>query len=210
MTTSDERELDSWIAEHVMGYRWMWFSQLDDPECGKRCIAPTFFRECVKEVPRHPGVEFPLASNGIWDKRLPHYTTDPAAAFEVLKKCMEHYGDRGGTLRLHFNGQSGFGISDDANRYFVFEAPLETAICHFARGLFSKSLHQIQNPSTRNAGRGVDFMNATTREYLKSFIEQVVLLAAGAAETVGTERVRKVVESASQLQDQLDKDETII
>lgn len=127
--TGEQRELDAWIAEHVMGYRWYLLTEKSGQYCALH--QPSHWQERLGAVP----VDHPRKD----DKRevdVPCYTTDPAAAMEVLRRCLKHYGKRGGSIRIHFNGQSGFGLSDNDNRHFTFAAPIELAICQFARRLF--------------------------------------------------------------------------
>lgn len=114
------RELDAWIAEHVMGWHWLVNSS-----------KTRFIREFDGD--RAAGSE-PLWIH--WDETLPRPTTDPAAAMLVLEKCMTYsanqfiYWQRGGNHIVsmqHWNGDSS--IESDT---------LPIAICLFAKALFSK------------------------------------------------------------------------
>jgi hypothetical protein len=63
------RELDAWIAEHVMGFEY----------------------PCIFEPTGGTGEICALCNHHAhFDRHLfPHYSTDPASAFQVLEKCLE-------------------------------------------------------------------------------------------------------------------------
>lgn len=103
MTPTELRELDAWIAEHVLGYTY------------------SNHNLCCKKTGR-----FIQAG-------LPYYSSDPAAAMEVLKKCIAVIED------VHF------GWHLERRCYFVwgdgekeFAETLELSICLFAKKLFTK------------------------------------------------------------------------
>src|SRR5688572_23406410 len=71
------RALDAWIAEHVMGF------VRTDIKChpsDNRTIGGVLFSP--------PGCNHDCGQSSY----VKHYTTDPAAAMEVLRKCIDHVG----------------------------------------------------------------------------------------------------------------------
>lgn len=148
MKTSDERELDE-LNDAVVAsvYRARFEpSKLDSRYTCAVCSkdAPSAIRGkaykwdeesiCIGSFDRseHP------------ERRISHYfknpTTDPAAAFEVLKACAERLPMN---IEISHNGPYWF-ISrpDEDSGVAVMESTLELAIAKFSRKLFSKSLHQ--------------------------------------------------------------------
>jgi len=122
MTTTELRELDAWIAENVMGltqdYAILKYGHYYRPEargytrdineawrCNKQIADDESKAEGCKAVP------IPFKS----------YTTDPAAAMDVLKKCIEK--DAYTTGSMIRGASEGFG-------------KLELQICLFAKQLF--------------------------------------------------------------------------
>ena len=103
MSVTEQRELDAWIAERVMG--WI----------------PTF-KDCGK-------------SPSGCETLFPHYTTDPAAAMEVLKKCAEKCSLAG----MEFVIVRGFDwrvCAEPQRGISTFAETLELAICKFAKKLW--------------------------------------------------------------------------
>ena len=76
------RELDALVAERVMDWRWL-VSQVS----GRRALFP----------PDHAPEWFGRVADGSepltdqWDTRLPHYSTDIAAAWQVVEKMRERW-----------------------------------------------------------------------------------------------------------------------
>jgi len=120
MTTKQLRELDTWIAEHVMG----WYRADGKPS--------HWFPDGYKNEWHNP--------KGGMDT-LPCFTTDPAAAMTVLEKCNDKLKELG-----HFPGAIDlwkpfelWKIQSHANSDIHAEAEtLPLAICLFAKQLFSK------------------------------------------------------------------------
>jgi len=119
MTDIELRELDAWIGVNVFG---------------KKAIHAHSAKPTEGTEDDYFVIEWINASCS-----LPHYTTDPAAAMQVLEKC---FGRMGGTL---------IGIARLGSNYCVCvpayaqdfgdvtSAPtLPLAICLFAKQLFSK------------------------------------------------------------------------
>jgi hypothetical protein len=149
------RELDAWIAEHVMGWKWMRF---DAPAAavnsGKKrdkwCqLVPPF--EKWYQQPQLNGVICNCAIEGMpdWtDLSVFKPSTDPAAAMQVLEKCAEN-GVLNGEFKLPVSifrrGDLQWVVSENTEdeeesidrTYIVVEAPtLPLAICLFAKELF--------------------------------------------------------------------------
>lgn len=122
MTDKEMRELDAWIAEHVMGWR------LSTRGGSWRSTDPGWI-DSENELQR------------IQENWKP--STDPAAALEVLKKCadksdmpieIDRKRDNGGPWRVE-TGVLSQGLVAIAPRD---QNTLELAICLFAKKLFSK------------------------------------------------------------------------
>ena len=121
LTIEQMRELDAWIAEHVMG--WSRSPHvLQDGQIG-------FYQFS------HGGIEVRVASG----ERLFSFspTTDPAAAMLVLEKCYE----RVGLIDMSRVKVAPFNFCIGATYSTGLEAEAETlplTICLFAKQLFSK------------------------------------------------------------------------
>lgn len=123
------RELDVWIAEHVMGFKST--KTPDDAFDSNERLSfsgSASRRFMVSTTYQYNG-------KGKWWHQWHYYepTTDPAAALEVLKKCYQ-------TLSICScktpNGFK-FWFPSEYNSAIESEA-LELAICLFAKKLFSK------------------------------------------------------------------------
>lgn len=130
MKDTDTRELDAWIAEHVMGFEE---------------------RPCYRGSARIEGMTFYVANGrsvtgeaSKGNHQFPKYTTDPAAAMEVLKKCAEECDmpieiDR---KRDKKTGNWRIESGTMAQGLLAIAPPecntLELAICLFAKKLFTK------------------------------------------------------------------------
>ena len=127
MTKTELRELDADIAEHVMG--WRCESCLDG---FKRKWSVADWNRIRAMNPKWPKNEPDLKCD-----HAAHYTTDPAAAFEVLKKCAEKTSFpicfRKSPYGYKFWLPNGFAISLNA-------PTAELAACLFAKKLFTSDL----------------------------------------------------------------------
>lgn len=127
MNTANEnetRELDAWIAEHVMGWTW---EDYDDNN-GKYLLSTDGFNYGVQHWNNHP----PTYMNF-----LPRYTSNPGAAMGVLEKCiaksMPCFQDSGGgNIRIFAHD----GL--DGEEFSVEAKTLPLAICLFAKELFTQ------------------------------------------------------------------------
>jgi Phage ABA sandwich domain len=129
MTPTEQRELDAWIAEHVMGYRW------------------TKIERRGKTNHLFPSEQFrfePAVDNFNDNGGAPSFTTDPAAAMEVLKRCADKVTAEFGSLDIDGQGNSWL-ISAQMRGEFAADVEheteaktLELAICLFAKKLFTK------------------------------------------------------------------------
>lgn len=86
MTGKELRELDAFIAEHVMGYEW-WLFHGKPPSKDKWCTL-------CKPGTWQPGqgglhVDYPHKDDEKDFGCVPRYTTDPAEAFLVLDLCQQ-------------------------------------------------------------------------------------------------------------------------
>lgn len=126
MNDKEMRELDAWIAEHVMG---------------QQC------KTCVNGMHRKYGPEkyaemrawflergsfkkhWPLEEPDILCDHFKKYSTDNAAAMELINRCLDET-----DLRIH-KTENGYGIIAQRD---VFESTLPLAIALFAKQLFSK------------------------------------------------------------------------
>lgn len=108
MTKQEHNELDAWIAEHVFDLKF-------DP-ASENWFDPVHPRRNPKAF------------------ELPKFTTDPAVAMEVLKKCALKSGR---CLEILFDSDDKWVVSHDAKIVSGVAETLELAICLFARQLFS-------------------------------------------------------------------------
>ena len=124
MTDKELRELDAWIAEHVMG----WIT-----ECHEDRVL--FFPPDLDTEKKRRKWSYGISIN--------RYTTDPAAAMMVLEKCIMYLSDKFGSVDLDHHGKfeiaammRGEYAADTENDVDAETLPL--AICLFAKKLFSK------------------------------------------------------------------------
>ena len=110
---SELRELDAWIAEHVMGKNPI---HRDDKPPTKGTEDDYFVVEYLA-----------------FSRSCPLYTTDPDAAMQVLEKC-QHLTD----VVVYKTVQDKHGVRDDISDFAVDAETLPLAICKFAKKLFSK------------------------------------------------------------------------
>ena len=142
MTTQELRELDAWIAEHVMGFKWGHFGFIKNG-------LPDFEREPIYLLPPsrfdvHSGNANPFPRDRVddWktrgsDSLIPKYTTDPAAAMSVLEKCAEK-SDGAVEVVKAIKGKWGLCDGSTTKRGFQWADTLPIAICLFARELFKE------------------------------------------------------------------------
>lgn len=136
MNTLELRELDAWIAEHVMKFKEtqepddytadsmsQWYKHTAYGQYEWRVIVSTPY-----ECKHHPeGKPFQHS----WKNFKP--AADPAAAMEVLKKCLDEK-----TIFIS-HGTTGFWIADcDKKSCYQTGQTLELTICQFAKKLFTK------------------------------------------------------------------------
>jgi hypothetical protein len=107
MTTDELRKLDQWIGVNVFGKIAI---HRDEPNPANGAEGGFFV------------IEYIHISN-----TLPHYTTDPAAAFEVLKKCAGK-----GQVYISTDCIEGWAVADESKSTLATAATLELAIARFA------------------------------------------------------------------------------
>lgn len=127
MTEKELRELDAWIAEHVMG--------LTRAESPLHIVGGTFaVHQSEGKVYIHVG------RNNI----APFCpTTDPAASMQVMEKCAEELYEKGANLELgksydDENQKTEWFVAHDRTILSHYAATLPLAICLFAKQLFTK------------------------------------------------------------------------
>lgn len=85
MNENEMLQLNAWIAEHVLGWKWYRYLPEDNHAySGCRTLANRQHKHLVKAN----GGE-PLAEDAFYN--IPKPTTDPAAAFAVLEKCCQRW-----------------------------------------------------------------------------------------------------------------------
>jgi len=151
MSDKELRELDAWIAEHVMDVkrfvgvkkRGYWYRPNAHGYTDRQAEAWWLTRDEAKKHEYLRGDE-PVT---ICEFSTPLYTTDPAAAMQVLEKCVaelelkrafpaiEKYSDLDG-----FQGWKVTALFSNGNQQTFSEVAetLPLAICLFAKQLFSK------------------------------------------------------------------------
>jgi hypothetical protein len=147
MTTTEQRVLDAWIAEHVMGWTWWRFRVLRKSGHGydrwQQLIPP---HETWHRNPKWGGIPQPQGEGRYLENRTDlsifKPTTDPAAAMMVLEKCLSVVGT---TVHLERRTrQQGFKKDEFciwfAGKYgeAIKAETLPLAIVLFAKKLFSK------------------------------------------------------------------------
>jgi len=125
LTDKELRELDAWIAEHVFGWHRQSF---ENGYLRQNLLVENKFRaDKYRRHGWHNDVE-------VLDT-FPKFSTDPAAAMQVLEKCIEK--EPNGIVCGNLKGQwcattHGWGGA------FCEAETLPLAICLFAKQLFSK------------------------------------------------------------------------
>lgn len=138
-TETQLRDLDAWVAEHVMGCNLDWHrgGLRDEPHCACGYTKDDKPSGIVMPYPHaeYRGDGRHLGTFGPDPTRLMHYSTDPAAAFQVLEKCAEKLMQETG-LAI-YKTTTGYAICcDDTGDITAQTLPL--TICLFAQQLFGK------------------------------------------------------------------------
>jgi Phage ABA sandwich domain len=137
------REFNAWIAENVMGLppeyvvmkRGLFYRPDDKGYTHKMSEAGRYTLEQAKE--REYPHDDPVTYKP-WE--CSNYTTDPAAAMQVLKKCVEMRGE----VKIFKAGDGEWvcrkpiGSGYNSTLHIATATTLELAICRFARKLFEK------------------------------------------------------------------------
>jgi Phage ABA sandwich domain len=119
MTTQEMRELDVWIAEHVMEWR--------EVNCLRDFCSGSFLRNADCDC-----LAFECQT-GTWKP-----TTDPAAAMAVLEKCAEKLRGMDISIRRRTVIGTGWLITWSGDYHNASEETLPQTICAFARELFKE------------------------------------------------------------------------
>lgn len=121
------RESEAWLAEHLFGWTDIELYRPppeEEDRDGRRFHPPAFFR---------------AMRDGFW-REVPHYSTDPAAALEVLEKCAEKIKARDAVAICQLDGTEGWRVTN-ANmidsKISAEALALPLAIAKFAKQLFS-------------------------------------------------------------------------
>lgn len=140
MTTTEQHELDAWIPKHAKGY------PNDHIELNVLCLRILGWKNIRPASKFGPVMEGIFVGGAIYFN-CPFIHRDPAAAMDVLKKCVDKLEDMGGFLAIEkYSEMDGFqGISvralfsrSNQNTFSEVAKTLELAIALFARKLFSK------------------------------------------------------------------------
>jgi len=119
MSDTEQKELNAWIAEHVMGW--------SKEKLGQLSCAGTFANQ---------GGEVYIHDKGSY-VRLFHPTTDPAAAMQVLERCVDV-----ATATIRKQSDGSFCVwwtdSETMEENYIIGKTLPLAICLFAKKLFEK------------------------------------------------------------------------
>lgn len=148
MSEPELRELDAWIAEHVMGWQW-WRFKLPKKATAKNAgkgfdewcqlIPPN---ETWPSQPRWRGIlckcEIADMPNGT-DLGFFNPTTSNAPAMQVLEKCAEHLAG-GVYIRKGKRGDWSVCKYEDIEPRWATAPTLPLAIAQFARQIFKKPL----------------------------------------------------------------------
>lgn len=124
MNANELRELDVWIAVNLFGIG-----------AAKRSLGSNYWT--LKTVNGEDVGQVEESSiEKAWIFGCKHYTTDPAAAMEVLKKCVEHFENHPNEACVTIQKD---GVTWNVNVANEFNAPcaegfsMELAICLFAK-----------------------------------------------------------------------------
>lgn len=148
MTNQELREMDAWIAEHVMGWQWFRFRMKKTDTAKNAGKGYDRWQQLIPPGdnwhlhPKYNAIKQPQGKGQYLedetDLSMFKPTTDRAAAMEVLEKCIELRPDmRGVEIRRDSarwqveSWKKNWGISENAET-------LPLAICLFSRKLFSQ------------------------------------------------------------------------
>ena len=123
MTTQELRELDAWIALNVTKT----LRKLSDEEYA---AIVAWCEEANKDP--HPNLE--LTTPRRYEGSCLKYTSDPAAAMEVLEKCAKQVGN---VIEIFGNNKDGWVVSGKNDAWESDADTLPLAICLFAKKLFT-------------------------------------------------------------------------
>jgi hypothetical protein len=128
MNDTELQELDGWIAEHVLGWKWFRYLKERSELYSER---RTLMDKPNRYVRKAKGGE-PLAEDAF--DNIPKSTTDPAAAMQVLRRCA----DKTPVVQIsYFGGLCGYVVSARSTDGPIKAPTIELAICLFAKKLFS-------------------------------------------------------------------------
>lgn len=140
MSDTELRELDAWIAEHVMGWT---VKSRTSPHSGSS--REHFWFEPGNDIePKYRGLTYTMSPSGnVGGERcapeIAHYTTDPAAAMWVLEKCCDDAPNAVEIIHEFNPWEVRTRKSNKPGDFLEVHAEtLPLAICLFARKLFSK------------------------------------------------------------------------
>lgn len=139
MSDKKLRELDAWIAINLFGFIWAkdtaedWQRSGGGFKKGTRCLRDKLWKDqgWIKSNGKEP-------ISPRWDHDVEHYSTDPAAAMQVLEKCAEHLAG-GVYIRKGKRGDWSVCKYEDIEPRWATAPTLPLAIAQFARQLFPES-----------------------------------------------------------------------
>jgi len=141
--TPDElRRIDRDVAIAVFGWRWYRCHYRGDSYCPNslrtryEMLSPDAGKS-TNDWERVPAEYSPKQEPTADEILAPHYTADPAAAFEVLRRC----GERKDLIRIEIlTSDKGWHVATWKKNWGISESgpTLEIAICKFALQIFGK------------------------------------------------------------------------
>lgn len=155
MTNQELREMDAWIAEHVMGWQWFRFRMKKTDTAKNAGKGYDRWQQLIPPGdnwhlhPKYNAIKQPQGKGQYLedetDLSMFKPTTDRAAAMEVLEKCVQsNVAGVQGNVEIFQEPMNGlFGICYTAaykkkSIEPVFAETLPLAICLFSRKLFSQ------------------------------------------------------------------------
>lgn len=151
MKTNDQRALNAWIAEHVMGFVWARDTakrRSDNPphskfKKGTRCLVPK------SSISRHLGWAKAKGTELLapaWDYDVPNYASpqgtfnsDGASPLDVLERCIRYAGCEVEIKRTN-DGPIRIKCGPMRNSIIAIHDEFPMAICLFAKQLFSRGV----------------------------------------------------------------------
>ncbi len=138
MTDKQLRELDGWIAEHAMGWKWV-MHERPSQFAGKRWLLdPVHFKALIRHGWNWADMSLALLETN----DIPHYSSDPAAAFAVWQRLLF---TKGAFANVFEQWKSVEGdafylklVAGVPEKFTVTAPTLELAICLAAQQLFQK------------------------------------------------------------------------